>query len=632
MEPRLTDNLMVFFTLIIFSQGSAEIYEDLNFCGTWRHGNGPLSLNLNLSTGCDWISISASKSSLSIEGQITALCSEAKEIHLDPPGSKLESYFCLYWEPLQDQLKLQFRELNLTLCRPASLWGTCCSQLSNGPKSNESAYGILNGSVKTDLFSDKVHAAYTFKGTSITCNTLLNEENQGSAEVIFTEDKDKGSTAEVEMKKDFRGFNITSPTTTSGSAESATTVQIPQVLKNVSKSTNKVSCTFLKNNSMFQGGPVEGRILNVVEITVGNDTIENLSDPIRISFHHDVIPKKHSRKCVSWDTKKDPFQVNWVDKGCETRVKGGKHTECLCDHLTFFAVLVQMEPRPVRHLLALTAITSLGCAVSVISCIALIIFLNKKSKRCKEQCIPIHRGLAISLALLNLLFFFTGVLANVLGESLCTWVGAGLHYTLLSSFSWMSIEVFHTIWLVYMVFIPSPKPYVWNLVGFALPLLPVTILFAVGDIYGLRKVEQSEDESDPYKMCWLKNNPRALSAHYFTIAVLAILVVSGLVMLLLVYKQIRTRDEWRQNKMALFSIWGLSIVFGITWGLTFLDFGPLSDFVLFLFCILNSFQGFLLMLRFFILDRMRKRAGGSAFGSTSTGSTRQHMLQAQEKS
>ncbi|XP_060898534.1 adhesion G-protein coupled receptor G1 [Labrus mixtus] len=635
MEPRLTDNLMVFFTLIIFlSQGSAEIYEDLNFCGTWRHGNGPLSLNLNLSTGCDGISISASKSSLSIEGQITALCSEAKEILLHPAGSKLESYFCLYWEPLQDQLKLQFRELNLTLCPPASMWGTCCSQLSNGPKSHEAAYGILNGSVKTDLFSDKVHAAYKFKGTSIACNTLLNEENQGSAEVIITEDKDKGSTAEVEMKKDFRGFNITSPTTTSGSAESATTVQIPRVLKKVAKSTNKVSCTFLKNNSMFQEGPVEGRILNVVEITVGNDTIENLSEPIRISFHHDVIPKRHSRKCVSWDTKKDPSQVNWVDKGCKTRVNGGKHTECLCDHLTFFTVLVQMEPRPVRHLLALTAITSLGCAVSVISCIALIIFLYKKSKRFQKQCILIHRGLAISLVLLNLLFFLTGVLANVGGEYLCTWVGAGLHYALLSSFSWMGIEVFHTFMLVKLVLInfPNPKPYVWNLVGFALPLLPVTILFAVGDIYGLREVEQSEDESDPYKMCWLKNNPRALSAHYFTIAVLAILVVSGLVMLLPVYKQIRTRVEWRQNKMVLFSIWGLSIVFGITWGLTFLDFGPLSDFVLFLFCILNSFQGFLLMLRFFILDRMSKRAGGSAFSSTSSGSTRQHMLQAQEKS
>lgn len=88
------------------------------------------------------------------------------------------------------------------------------------------------------------------------------------------------------------------------------------------------------------------------------------------------------------------------------------------------------------------------------------------SRRCKEQSIPIHLGLAVSLASLNLLFFLTGVLANVGGESVCVWVGAGLHYTLLSSFTWMGIEIFHTFWLVYMVFIPSPKPYVWNLIGF----------------------------------------------------------------------------------------------------------------------------------------------------------------------
>ena len=75
-------------------------------------------------------------------------------------------------------------------------------------------------------------------------------------------------------------------------------------------------------------------------------------------------------------------------------------------------------------------------------------------------------GLAVSLALLNLLFFFTGVLANVGGERVCAWVGAGLHYTVLSSLTWMGIEVFHTFWLIHMVFRPSKKPYVWNLVGF----------------------------------------------------------------------------------------------------------------------------------------------------------------------
>ena len=90
----------------------------------------------------------------------------------------------------------------------------------------------------------------------------------------------------------------------------------------------------------------------------------------------------------------------------------------------------------------------------------------------------------------------------------------------------------------------------------------------------------------------MKSNHEALLAHYLTnLSMLVLLVSSGLVMLLLVYRKIRNRDEWRHNCVAFLSIWGLSCLFGVTWGLGFLNFGPLTDFVLFLSCILNSFQG-----------------------------------------
>ncbi|XP_041799382.1 adhesion G-protein coupled receptor G5-like [Chelmon rostratus] len=640
------DNMRVVFILIILlSTVSSENDLDLNFCGIWRHGKGSLSLAVNLSTGCKGISISANTSSLSIDGQITAQCRRSDVIPLKQFGfdSAGDSNFCLYWEPLLDQLKLQIKGKNITLCWPASLQHSCCTDLSHGSNTPTAPYGIFNGTVKSDPITDKIQTAYYFHGMSIDCKALCDQVSPGPTRVTITEDILTRSHAtrvvehpcahrsEVEMKEDFEGYTITSPAAQGVSAESTVTVQIPPALKQAAKKTSKVVLTFFKNNSLFQDGFKNAGILDdVVGITVENEIIADLSEPIRIGFHHDVIPKMHSRKCVSWDTRKDPLQVNWLVDGCETRQHGAKHTECLCNHLTFFSVLVQMEPRPVCHLLALTTITSLGCAMSVISCIALIIFLCKK-RRPQEQSTPIHLGLAVSLALLNLVFFLTAVLANVGGESVCAWVGAILHYTLLSSFAWMGIEVFHTFWLVYVVFRPSPKPYVW--IGFVLPAVPVIILIAVGDIYGMRAVRSCDDTADPYLMCWMKDTQKALLAHYFTtMTVLVILVSSGILMLFLVYRKIHRRDEWSQNRVAFLSIWGLSCLFGITWGLTFLDFGPLSVFVLFLSCILNSFQGFLLMLRFYMLDWVRKQAGGSALGSTSTGSTRQHMLQAQEKS
>ncbi|XP_039993157.1 adhesion G-protein coupled receptor G1 [Xiphias gladius] len=641
MEPQLTGSLRVVFILIILlSTGSSENDQDLKFCGTWHHGKG-LSLSLNLSPGCNGISISANKSSLSIDGQITAQCSRSDVIPLHQYGleSEEKSDFCLYWEPLLDQLKLQVGGQNLTVCWPASLRGSCCTDLSNGPNEPEATYGISNGMIGTDIITHKTFIAYKFNGRTINCELLCDQASHGSTRIATI--KDTGGNArdpcahtfEVEMEDDFRGYNVTSPATKGISEKSPTSVHLPPALRQAAKNTSKVVCTFFRNNSLFQDGLKEFRVLtDVVGITVEKEVIADLSEPIRIGFHHDVIPKKNSRKCVSWDTRKDPVQVKWLEDGCVTRQRGAEHTECLCNHLTYFSVLVQLEPRPVRHLLALTTITSLGCIVSVISCAALIIFLCRK-RRSKEQSISIHLGLAVSLAFLNLLFFFTGILANMGGESLCTWVGAGLHYALLSSFTWMGMEVFHTFWLVYMIFSHPPNPHLWNLVGFVLPAVPIIILAAVGDIYGLREVVPSDDISNPYLMCWMKDTMKALLAHYVTnMMVLAILVISGIVMLLMVYRKIRTRDEWRQNRVAFLSIWGLSCLFGTTWGLTFLDFGPLSDFILFLSCTLNSFQGFLLMLRFYMLEWMRKQAGDSALSSNSTGSTRQHMLQYQEKS
>lgn len=92
---------------------SSENDMEFEFCGTWRHGKGSLSLIVNISTGCNSISVSANKSSLSIDGQITAQCSRSDVIHLSKQlglESAEESYFCLHWEPLLDQLWLQVHQ------------------------------------------------------------------------------------------------------------------------------------------------------------------------------------------------------------------------------------------------------------------------------------------------------------------------------------------------------------------------------------------------------------------------------------------------------------------------------------------------------------------------------------------
>nr|XP_057934821.1 adhesion G-protein coupled receptor G1 isoform X2 [Doryrhamphus excisus] len=474
MEAPLAERLRAALIIAILLRSTASSDRDLNFCGTWRHGKHPLSLRFDIAPGCDGLSISADEKSLVVSGRMAAQCRRSGVHHLGPEalGTQEESSFCLQWEPLQDQLKLQVGGKTFTLCWPSGMPESCCTYLSHGPNAPEAAYGIAHGTIRDDVITRKTLTAYNFTGISDLCATFCPDGNHGPAQVNVSgpaanaEAPCAALSAEVDMKDDFGGVDISSPVVEGEPPELATSIHLPPALKQAAKTDSKVVYTFFRNNSLFQEGLKEVRILDdVVEISIENEVIKDLPEPIRIGFHHDVVPKTHSRSCVSWDARKDPMKVTWSVAGCKTQQRGSKHTECLCDHLTYFTVLVQVKPGPVRHLLALTAITSLGCAVSVISCIALIVFLCRR-RRAKDPSTPIHLGLAVSLTFLNLLFFFTGVLANAGGHDLCVLAAAGLHYALLSSFCWMGIEVFHTFWLVYVVFRPSPNICVWNLLGF----------------------------------------------------------------------------------------------------------------------------------------------------------------------
>ncbi|XP_059927742.1 adhesion G-protein coupled receptor G5-like isoform X2 [Gadus macrocephalus] len=656
METRMMDRSLLTLLLLLVgcSIGSCTDDKNFKFCGSWRHGNNNHTLNYDLSPGCKNFAVSANDSTLSVVGQITSQCTKSGSKSLKIDSVALWTKFCVHWEPLKDHLWLELPEQKLhgqkvTLCEPSCTQTCLCPDLSpeagNRP---DGVYGIANGSIRGDRLKDKVLTAYVFLGDPINCtgeepcDNASHRSNQVNitkgiemgSHVVGNVDLPKTNATVVEMKENFQGFDFKAPAPYGADLETLPSIHLPASLKPAPGKTAKLVCTFFRNKTLFQEPKRDVKILeDVVGITVENEVITNLSERIRIGFHHDALPKTHSRKCVSWDTKTDPQKVNWKEDGCVTEYMGAKKTECHCNHLTYFTIMVRLERRTVPHLLALTVITSLGNAVSTISCVALIIFLCNK-RRVKEQSSPVHLGLAVSLFLLNLLFFFTGTLANVGGEGLCRWVGPGLHYALLSSFTWMAMEVFYTFWMVYMVFSPSPRAFFWYLIGFALPALPVLILVAIGNIYGIMEVVPSDDPSNPYLMCWMRNTPQALLAHYLiNISMLVGLVSSGLLMLFLVYWKIRTRNEWRHKKVAFLSIWGLSCLFGTTWGLGFLDFGPLSTFVLFLSCILNSFQGFFLMLRFYVLGWMKRREeGDSTLGSSSlTGSARQQMLQVQEK-
>lgn len=95
-----------------------------------------------------------------------------------------------------------------------------------------------------------------------------------------------------------------------------------------------------------------------------------------------------------------------------------------------------------------------------------LFFLWIVFRKSKNQSSLVHRGLVVALFFLLVLFVLTGTVANSVPQNVCRVFGGLLHYALLSVLFWMAVEVTHTFWMMYMVFKPSPKPWIWYLLGF----------------------------------------------------------------------------------------------------------------------------------------------------------------------
>ncbi|KAJ8358988.1 hypothetical protein SKAU_G00155130 [Synaphobranchus kaupii] len=645
--------------LALLGLGAGEITRDLDLemCGTWIHGKSR-NLWFDVRRGCENVTIAANETTLSVQGKITADCENSSTIPLPGTLRDGESPFCVFWDPLLDRLQVDIDGGIHTLCRTSALQESCCASLSLGVNINPSGrYGIKDGTQKGDVITKNLQEYYAFFGEKKNCkkdfctdlpSADLVEQAALRSGVLGQVDLPCAQISTHKLEKGFQGLNVTmqAPQTTPLENRLSVLVCLPPSLVSSEGSEATAVLTYYTKITLFQGwvladgrGPADGRggarLLNgVLGISVENRVVSNLADPVKFVFRHEPVAKNESTRCVFWDTGKDPGKVTWRSEGCDTHRREEKETECHCDHLTYFAVLVELNPgTTVDHLEALTFITCAGCAVSLCSCVALIILLTRALRRLRvndKSSIPIHRSLAAALVLLYTLFVLTGVLANVASEPLCRVVGAALHYALLSSFSWMAIEVFSAFWLVHLLFEVPPSLLRLNLVGFGLPAVLVIVLVCINDVYGTQRIVPSDDITNPYKMCWIKDSSWGRPIHFITnVSFLVFVVFSGLIMLVLVLRKVQTLEEWRQNRISFLSIWGLSLLFGCTWGLGLLNFGPLSSVALFFFCIINSLQGFFLMVRFILLDWMNKR--GSVMDSSSSGSTQHHKLQEQEK-
>ncbi|XP_061748723.1 uncharacterized protein LOC133546882 isoform X2 [Nerophis ophidion] len=79
----------------------------------------------------------------------------------------------------------------------------------------------------------------------------------------------------------------------------------------------------------------------VLVVQAGSSTLKNLSQPVVMSFKHNNTVREG--RCVFWEeSAQEEGTGSWSSDGCDTN-DTGSHFVCRCNHLSFFAVLVNAD-------------------------------------------------------------------------------------------------------------------------------------------------------------------------------------------------------------------------------------------------------------------------------------------------
>ncbi|NWR16680.1 AGRG6 protein, partial [Emberiza fucata] len=392
----------------------------------------------------------------------------------------------------------------------------------------------------------------------------------------------------------------------------ASVVLPPSLLKNLSQDEfeviSRAQFTFFNKNGLFQDAENPANLTSfVVACSIGNLTIQDLQDYVKVTIKHNKIQEDPKPTCVFWDMNKNGGSGGWNPAGCQVDAESNENeTVCLCNHLTHFGVLMdlqravtQIDPQNTK---VLTFITYIGCGISAIFSAATLLTYIAFEKLRRDYPSKILMNLSTALLFLNLIFLLDGWIASFDIDGLCIAVAALLHFFLLATFTWMGLEAVHMYIALVKVFNTYIRRYILKfcIIGWGLPALVIAIVLASANtnasrIYGKQLYGRDASGQGGDDFCWIKNEVvfYVTCAGYF-----GIMFLMNVAMFIVVMVQICGRNGKRTNRSLkeeilrnLRSVVSLTFLLGMTWGFAFFAWGPLTLSFLYLFSIFNSLQG-----------------------------------------
>ncbi|CAF4016929.1 unnamed protein product, partial [Rotaria magnacalcarata] len=377
---------------------------------------------------------------------------------------------------------------------------------------------------------------------------------------------------------------------------------------------------FNQTNDLF--GDKKYRLLSrVVSLTMDKpQLIKTMNSLVKIHFvlDKDIKHKNHSFICAYWDIS-DNMTAQWSREGCNATNVTERSATCLCNHLTHFAVLMNIEeqqlPKYIEQVLSM--ITLIGLVLSSIGlCLTILtfIFFKKLRRHFSQKSLLL---LSINLLGVNILASIICLFTlNELNNLLCTIVASLLHYFVLSSFSWMFIMALIQYLLFVRVFPHQIFAFTRKAAAFAqlVPLILVTIVIYL-DPWGYTKRKD--------KICWLSDSsPFYLS---FILPIALYIVINSIIYSMVAYsllcgqtgKKMRTTHTLESRRLSRFSV-ALScfVVLGLTWifGLfNLFSIGPMRLLCQMLFCLFASLTGFFIFVLYILTSKTKRACWNNTF-------------------
>nr|DBA31283.1 TPA: hypothetical protein GDO54_007159 [Pyxicephalus adspersus] len=166
-----------------------------------------------------------------------------------------------------------------------------------------------------------------------------------------------------------------------------------------------------------------------------------LDRPIILEYTMLETEERTKPVCVFWNHSIIAGGVGgWSSKGCDLLFRNKSHVTCQCNHMTSFAVLMDISKRENGEVLPLKIITYTSVSVSLVALLLTFILLVI-IRTLRSNIHNIHKNLVAALFFSELVFLIG--INQTENPFVCTVIAILLHYFYMSTFAWMFVEGLH---------------------------------------------------------------------------------------------------------------------------------------------------------------------------------------------